>query len=136
MIDGIAGPATSRAIRLYESQPGLRVTGQPGKAMLDHIESTGRAARLLARIDAAKQRHIAQAREAAQATGSDQDRMRALCTLAVVSRDLGDRDGADRPIKAALDIGATMDNSFAGATAFARLAATLIDLTGAEPAAR
>jgi len=63
-IDGVAGPATSRAIRLYESQSGLRVTGQPSKALLDHIESAGRAARLLARIETAKQRHITQARQA------------------------------------------------------------------------
>ena len=73
------------------------------------------------------------AREAAQATGSDQDRVWALCTLAVVSRDLGDRGGADAAMKAALDIGAAMDSSFSRATAFARLAATLNDL--AAPAA-
>lgn len=74
------------------------------------------------------------ARDAAQATGSDQDRVWALCTLAVVSLDLGDRNGADTAIKAALDIGAAMDSSFSRATAFARLAATLNDLS-APPAA-
>jgi len=49
--DGTMSPATERAIRIYESQVDLAVTGRPTKELLDHLETVGRANKLLVRLE-------------------------------------------------------------------------------------
>ncbi len=48
--DGRVSPATDRAIRIYESQVNLAVTGRPTRELLDHLETVGRANKLLVRL--------------------------------------------------------------------------------------
>jgi len=63
-IDGRQGPLTERAIRLYESQMQLPIQGQPTRQILNHIESVGRASRLVRRIETTRTRAIDDARDA------------------------------------------------------------------------
>jgi tetratricopeptide (TPR) repeat protein len=63
-VDGKEGPATERAIRLYESQTQLPVVGHVSRQLLEHIESVGLASRLVRRIEASRGRAIENARAA------------------------------------------------------------------------
>lgn len=62
-VDGAMAPTTERAIRIYESQVELPVTGQPSRELLDHLETVGRANRLLVRLDESRDRKQQRARK-------------------------------------------------------------------------
>lgn len=63
-VDGKDGPLTERAVRYYQSQVGLRVTGRATEELLNHLETVGRANKLLRRIDNVREREIDRARHA------------------------------------------------------------------------
>lgn len=67
--DGRVSPATDRAIRIYESQVNLAVTGRPTRELLDHLETVGRANKLLVRLDQTRDKSQQTARSALQASG-------------------------------------------------------------------
>ncbi len=62
-VDGAYSATTERAIRIYESQVELPITGQPTRELLDHLETVGRANRLLARLGETRERKQQRARE-------------------------------------------------------------------------
>lgn len=62
-VDGAFSPTTERAIRIYESQVALPITGQPTKELLDHLETVGRANKLLVRLGESRERGQREARE-------------------------------------------------------------------------
>lgn len=63
-IDGVAGPGTDRAIRLYQAQTKLPVDGGATRALLKHLQTVGKANRLVKRIAVVKGRNIDRARSA------------------------------------------------------------------------
>ena len=63
-IDGVAGAATGRAIRLYQNQTKLAIDGLATPALLKHLQTVGQAKRLVKRIARTKGRNIDRARSA------------------------------------------------------------------------
>jgi peptidoglycan hydrolase-like protein with peptidoglycan-binding domain len=63
-IDGSSNAATDRAIRVYQDQVNLPVDGRATRQLLDHLETVGRANRLIRKIAEVKARHIDEARKA------------------------------------------------------------------------
>ncbi len=63
-IDGRLNAATDRAIRIYQDQVKLPPDGRATQHLLDHLETVGRANRLIRKIAEVKARHIDEAREA------------------------------------------------------------------------
>ena len=62
--DGQFSASTERAIRIYESQVRLAITGQPTRALLDHLQTVGRANKLLLRLEQTRDRNQETARNA------------------------------------------------------------------------
>jgi hypothetical protein len=60
--DGQFTATTERAIRIYESQVELAITGQPTRALLDHLQTVGRANKLLVRLEQTRDRNQETAR--------------------------------------------------------------------------
>lgn len=63
-IDGVAGAGTDRAIRLYQAQTKLPIDGRATRALLKHLQTVGRANRLVRRIARVKGQNIDRARSA------------------------------------------------------------------------
>ena len=63
-IDGRLSSATDRAIRIYQDQVRLVADGRATQELLDHLETVGRANRLISKIADIKARHIDEARAA------------------------------------------------------------------------
>ena len=63
-IDGADGPGTGRAIRLYQAQTRLPIDGIATRALLKHLQTIGKANRLVKRIARVKGRNIDRARSA------------------------------------------------------------------------
>lgn len=60
--DGQFTAATERSIRIYESQVALAISGQPTRALLDHLQTVGRANKLLLRLEQTRDRNQETAR--------------------------------------------------------------------------
>jgi peptidoglycan hydrolase-like protein with peptidoglycan-binding domain len=60
--DGQFSAATERSIRIHESHVELAITGQPSRALLDHLQTVGRANKLLLRLEQTRDRNQETAR--------------------------------------------------------------------------
>ena len=92
--DGALSPATERAIRIYESQVDLVVTGRPTRDLLDHLETVGRANKLLVRLENARDKN----REVARTV---------LLTSSIANRLNTDENAAADPLRDPSDCFAT-----------------------------
>ncbi len=63
-VDGRPNNNLEAAIRLYERQAGLKITGQVSQPLLDHLERSVRVTRLLRDLDRSREKAIDAAREA------------------------------------------------------------------------
>ena len=63
-IDGDAGTGTDRAIRLYQAETKLPIDGNATQALLKHLQTVGKANRLVKRIARVKGQNIDRARSA------------------------------------------------------------------------
>ena len=63
-IDGVDGGGTNRAIRLYQAQTRLPIDGKATRSLLKHLETVGKARRLVKRIARVKGKNIDRARSA------------------------------------------------------------------------
>lgn len=61
--DGEMTPATERSIRIYQSQVNLAVTGRATRDLLDHLETVGRANKLVGRLAETRDRNQETARQ-------------------------------------------------------------------------
>jgi len=84
--DGQMSPATERAIRIYEGQVDLAISGRATRELLDHLETVGRANQLLVRLD--------QARDRSQETARN-----VLLTSAVAKRLKTDEAASANPLR-------------------------------------
>lgn len=72
-LDGKLNQNLTSAIRLYQQQAGLRVTGRITDALVDHLERSLRVSRLLQNLDNTRRKAMDDARQALQAHPATRD---------------------------------------------------------------